>query len=431
MYFLYHLNATKQFPSFNIDDPSSSTHNKFWTISSSSSTSNYHLICTAPSYKNWIKPYILLLLGACVGQALTLYGRFLGNKGGLRHPNASKLLICIATIQAICIICFYFDMMPTTCQDYLGVRLPYFLWFEWLCTVPYTFFLVSMMDVKRNTIQPTDIYIELLGSLSLLLLFTGNISLLPDNFHWCTIIAANLMMPIALFWQQYDAYLACQSAQLTVDRITQTRKLQQFSFAGMKPASTHCPESLAPLADTSTSAHRDAVDALCVAHCKWTTSTFMTITFTAIQVIYYLNVFDIIDDEMYLLITYAMSYVAKVMFAYLLTDAHIEILDPNKFLIIEERRKAEESRLNFLRYVFHEVRVPLNSVVLGLQLLHDNDIAHTEKETLTMMKDATKFMSETLNDVLSLQKIEQGKMELEIKPFSPKRLLSTVVSSFR
>jgi signal transduction histidine kinase len=34
------------------------------------------------------------------------------------------------------------------------------------------------------------------------------------------------------------------------------------------------------------------------------------------------------------------------------------------------------------------------------------------------MKDASSFMSDTLNDVLSLQKIEEGKLELEMVPFN-------------
>ena len=35
-----------------------------------------------------------------------------------------------------------------------------------------------------------------------------------------------------------------------------------------------------------------------------------------------------------------------------------------------------------------------------------------------MMDDSSTFMSDTLNDVLSLQKIEEGKLELEMVPFN-------------
>mmetsp|Transcript_30055 Transcript_30055/g.50833 ORF Transcript_30055/g.50833 Transcript_30055/m.50833 type:complete len:332 (-) Transcript_30055:165-1160(-) len=115
----------------------------------------------------------------------------------------------------------------------------------------------------------------------------------------------------------------------------------------------------------------------------------------------------------------------------ILTDCHVEILDPSKFQIIEERKRSDESRVMFLRYVFHEVRVPLNSVSLGLQLLFDNpNLDDADRETLHIMRDATNFMAETLNDVLSLQKIEQGMMELEEDYFSPDQLVGTVVANF-
>jgi signal transduction histidine kinase len=48
-----------------------------------------------------------------------------------------------------------------------------------------------------------------------------------------------------------------------------------------------------------------------------------------------------------------------------------------------------------------------------------------------MMKDATNFMAETLNDVLSLQKVEEGKLELEYKLFSPNTLAMDVINNFR
>eukprot|EP01037_Dinobryon_pediforme_P048845 gene48845-biopygen24135 len=42
----------------------------------------------------------------------------------------------------------------------------------------------------------------------------------------------------------------------------------------------------------------------------------------------------------------------------------------------------------------------------------------SDLELLSMMKGASDFMADTLNDVLSLQKIEEGKLELELNPFS-------------
>jgi signal transduction histidine kinase len=48
-----------------------------------------------------------------------------------------------------------------------------------------------------------------------------------------------------------------------------------------------------------------------------------------------------------------------------------------------------------------------------------------------MMKEASAYMSETLNDVLSIQKIEDGKLELQFDNFFIKNVLHTVCNSLK
>jgi len=48
-----------------------------------------------------------------------------------------------------------------------------------------------------------------------------------------------------------------------------------------------------------------------------------------------------------------------------------------------------------------------------------------------MMKEATTFMSETLNDVLSIQKIEEGKLELQCEVFDVATIANSVRLSLR
>ena len=67
------------------------------------------------------------------------------------------------------------------------------------------------------------------------------------------------------------------------------------------------------------------------------------------------------------------------------------------------------AKRKFLRYVMHEVRVPLSSIVMGINFLEgSNNLVTDEKDTIVMMKGATDFMRETLNDILCMQKIEEG-----------------------
>jgi signal transduction histidine kinase/CheY-like chemotaxis protein len=116
----------------------------------------------------------------------------------------------------------------------------------------------------------------------------------------------------------------------------------------------------------------------------------------------------------------------------------IRTLNPNKRDLMAEQ-EANESRREFLRFVFHEVRIPLASISMGINLFNikgngRSNIAHIDNnpllnnqlnvnddeddipeecaDTIAMMADATDFMTQTLNDVFSVQKIEDGKLEL-------------------
>ena len=126
-----------------------------------------------------------------------------------------------------------------------------------------------------------------------------------------------------------------------------------------------------------------------------------------------------------------LSVATKGFFAYFVLGSHLGMVDPATRALIEEKR-ANEARRQFLRYIFHEVRTPLNSLTMGIDILERSDnLDEFELESLLMMRDASTFMSETLNDVLSMQKIEEGKLELELAPFSIRECVSKVYSTFR
>ena len=82
---------------------------------------------------------------------------------------------------------------------------------------------------------------------------------------------------------------------------------------------------------------------------------------------------------------------------------------------------ANDARRTFLRYVFHEIRVPLNTVSMGLAIVSDDveQLTESSQEALQMMTSSVNFMSDCLNDVLSISKIEDGNLVLVRHGFSP------------
>ena len=56
---------------------------------------------------------------------------------------------------------------------------------------------------------------------------------------------------------------------------------------------------------------------------------------------------------------------------------------------------------------------------MGIDMLKMSETLQKEDlEYLDMMTGATEFMTDTLNNVLNMHKIEEGKLELDMAPFS-------------
>lgn len=87
-----------------------------------------------------------------------------------------------------------------------------------------------------------------------------------------------------------------------------------------------------------------------------------------------------------------------------------------------EHIRVTKSVQSFMKHVFHEVRVPLNSLSLGMNFI--KPASHEEEEALLIMKESTAFMSNTLNDVLSMAKIEEGGMTLSVELFDSREMFS-------
>ena len=126
-----------------------------------------------------------------------------------------------------------------------------------------------------------------------------------------------------------------------------------------------------------------------------------------------------------------LSVLTKGLFAITTMDIHLGALVQAQRNLLDEER-AHEARRAFLKYIFHEVRSPLNSLTMGIEILERSDkLDPADRESLLMMKGSSEFMCDTLNDVLSMQKMDEGKLELNMHPFNIEEALSKVFSTYR
>lgn len=79
--------------------------------------------------------------------------------------------------------------------------------------------------------------------------------------------------------------------------------------------------------------------------------------------------------------------------------------------------------------MFHEVRNSLTPISIGIDLLGSSSEKET-KELLSVLRISCDSLCHILNDVLSIQKIEEGKYLLEKKWFSIDTDLKNLVSQY-
>lgn len=113
-----------------------------------------------------------------------------------------------------------------------------------------------------------------------------------------------------------------------------------------------------------------------------------------------------------------------------------DITERKKFeseLIAAKERAEEMSRLksNFLANMSHELRTPLFGII-GLSELLTHEIRNAEqKDMIDAVYESSKRLSETLNLILDLSKIESNKLELNAVKFDIEAVSINIINTFK
>ena len=89
-----------------------------------------------------------------------------------------------------------------------------------------------------------------------------------------------------------------------------------------------------------------------------------------------------------------------------------------------------QSKSEFLANMSHEIRTPLNGVMGTLELLQKTRTDERQSEYLRLALQSSEILTELLNDVLDLSKIEAGKVELESIDFQVRQTVDEIIELF-
>jgi PAS domain S-box-containing protein len=108
----------------------------------------------------------------------------------------------------------------------------------------------------------------------------------------------------------------------------------------------------------------------------------------------------------------------------------------NRELLLQNQRVLEANRLKseFLASMSHELRTPLNSIIGFSDFLLTQESSGLSAEAREYLGDILaggNHLLQLINDVLDLAKVEAGKMEVALAPFSPRHAIDEVMTSVR
>jgi signal transduction histidine kinase/CheY-like chemotaxis protein len=115
-----------------------------------------------------------------------------------------------------------------------------------------------------------------------------------------------------------------------------------------------------------------------------------------------------------------------------------ELEDTNRGVValyaeLDERadylRRASELKTNFLSSISHEFRTPLNSIISLARILldrMDGDLTEEQEKQVSYIAEAARSLSDLVNDLLDLAKVEAGKVKIRIKTFEVAELFSAL-----
>jgi len=97
---------------------------------------------------------------------------------------------------------------------------------------------------------------------------------------------------------------------------------------------------------------------------------------------------------------------------------------------VKEANSANKAKSEFLSVMSHEIRTPLNAIMGFVQILKHSEEDEKKWNYLDTIDKSSKVLTNVINDILDISKIEAGKLALETIEFNTKEEFATLYALY-